>query len=81
MVEAQFGDLVRRNPALFPPPIGEIVSKAWGYSSNFGRHLQEGAPPTFEEAELLGGTQWRDVPVPGAQTPEELNDSCRRQTK
>ena len=49
------GDLIRRNPNLFPKPIDEIVSKAWGYSSNFGRHLQEGAPPTFEEAELLVG--------------------------
>lgn len=55
MSKDTLGDIVRRNPTLFPPPIGEIVSKAWGYSSNFGRHLQEGAPPTFEEAELLVG--------------------------
>lgn len=49
------GDLVRRNPGLFPKPVDEVVSKAWGYTSNFGRHLQEGRPPQFEEAELMVG--------------------------
>lgn len=49
------GDLVRRNPGLFPKPVDEVVSKAWGYTSNFGRHLQEGNPPQFEEAELMVG--------------------------
>lgn len=49
------GDLVRRNPNLFPRPIDQIVEKAWGYTSNFGRHLQEGRSPEFEEAELMVG--------------------------
>ena len=49
------GELVRRNRALFPAPLDVVVEKAWGYSSNFGRHLTEGAPPTFEEAELVVG--------------------------
>lgn len=49
------GDLLRRNPGLFPRPVDEVVSKAWGYTSNFGRHLQEGSPPQFEEAELMVG--------------------------
>lgn len=49
------GDLVRRNPDLFPKPVDQIVEKAWGYTSNFGRHLQEGRPPEFEEAELMVG--------------------------
>lgn len=49
------GDLVKRNPTLFPRPIDDVVTKAWGYSSNFGRHLQEGSPPQFEEAELMVG--------------------------
>lgn len=49
------GDLVRRNADLFPRPVGEIVAKAWGYTSNFGRHLQEGQSPHFEEAELMVG--------------------------
>ena len=49
------GDLVRRNPNLFPKPVDQIVEKAWGYTSNFGRHLQEGKAPEFEEAELMVG--------------------------
>ena len=49
------GDLVRRNPDLFPKPVDQIVEKAWGYTSNFGRHLQEGMVPEFEEAELMVG--------------------------
>lgn len=49
------GDLLRRNPNLFPRPIDQIVDKAWGYTSNFGRHLIEGQPPAFDEAELVVG--------------------------
>jgi hypothetical protein len=49
------GDLLRRNPDLFPKPVDQIVEKAWGYSSNFGRHLTEGDPPAFDEAELVVG--------------------------
>lgn len=49
------GDLVRRNPNLFPKPVDQIVEKAWGYTSNFGRHLREGMAPEFEEAELMVG--------------------------
>lgn len=49
------GDLIRRNPGLFPKPVDEIVSKAWGFTSNYGRHLQEGGAPSFEEAELMVG--------------------------
>ncbi len=49
------GQLIQRNQGIFPPPIGQIVEKAWGYTSNFGRHLTEGQPPQFEEAELMVG--------------------------
>jgi hypothetical protein len=49
------GQLVQRNAGIFPPPIGQIVEKAWGYTSNFGRHLTEGQPPQFEDAELMVG--------------------------
>lgn len=49
------GQLVQNTPDLFPKPIDEVVKKAWGYTSNFGRHLTEGAPPSFEEAELMVG--------------------------
>lgn len=49
------GQLVQRNAGIFPPPIDQIVEKAWGYTSNFGRHLTEGRLPQFEEAELMVG--------------------------
>lgn len=49
------GDLVRRHPTLFPRPIDQIVEKAWGYTSNFGRHLHEGQSPAYDEAELMVG--------------------------
>jgi hypothetical protein len=49
------GDLMRRNPGLFPKPLDAIVDKAWGWTSNHGRHLHEGKPPEFDEAELMVG--------------------------
>lgn len=49
------GQLIQRNPGLFPKPVDQIVEKAWAYSSNFGRHLMERMPPEFEEAELMVG--------------------------
>ena len=49
------GDVLRKNPRLFPKPVDQILDKAWGYSSNFGRHLVEGNPPAFDEAELVVG--------------------------
>lgn len=49
------GQLIQRNPGLFPKPVDQIVEKAWAYSSNFGRHIVEGMPPQFEEAELMVG--------------------------
>lgn len=49
------GTLVQRHPEMFPAPLGSVVDKAWGWASNNGRHLQEGQPPSFEEAELMVG--------------------------
>lgn len=55
MTEDTLGDVVKRNRDLFPAPLGDVVAKMWGYSSNTGRHLLEGKEPTFEEAELMVG--------------------------
>lgn len=49
------GDVIKRNRGLFPQPIDTLMEKAWGYTSNFGRHIQEGQPPSFEEAEMVVG--------------------------
>lgn len=49
------GELVKRNPDLFPKPLDQAVDKMWGYASETGRHLKEGKSPDFEEAELVVG--------------------------
>ncbi|WP_157976240.1 AbiJ-NTD4 domain-containing protein [Lewinella sp. IMCC34191] len=50
--KATLGQLVKENPDVLPRPLGEVVAKLYGYASNNGRHLQEGMPPSIEEAEL-----------------------------
>ncbi len=47
------GKLINDHPELFPKPVGDAVSKLWGYTSNEGRHLMEGASVDFEDAELV----------------------------
>lgn len=53
--QSTLGDLVRRNPDLFPKPLNQAVEKVWGYTSEFGRHLKEGRRPSYEEAEMIVG--------------------------
>lgn len=50
-----FGDLIKRNPTLFPKPLDEAMNKLWGYASEFARHLREGRDPTLPEAILIVG--------------------------
>jgi hypothetical protein len=49
------GDWLKRNPQVFPAPLGAAVEKLWGYASEYGRHVREGRPPNFEEAEMVVG--------------------------
>jgi hypothetical protein len=49
------GDILKRYPDLLPRPLDAAVEKAWGYASEYGRHLREGREPMMEEAELLVG--------------------------
>lgn len=49
------GTLVRRNPTLFPAPLGEGIVKIYGFASEYGRHLREGNEPALEEVELVVG--------------------------
>jgi hypothetical protein len=49
------GDWVKKNPQAFPPPLAAAVEKLWGYTSQFGRHVQEGKPADFDEAEMVVG--------------------------
>lgn len=49
------GDLIKKHHNIFPKPIDTAVVKLWGFSSEQGRHLQEGNPPKYLEAELVVG--------------------------
>jgi hypothetical protein len=54
-VNKTLGDIIKRNPNLFPKPLDVGAEKFWGYVSGYGRHLKEGHPPTMEEALLITG--------------------------
>lgn len=49
------GDWLKKNSNAFPQPIGSAIDKLWGYASQYGRHVQEGKPADFSEAELVVG--------------------------
>ncbi len=55
--KATLGDLVKKQATNLgiPRPLDQAIEKLWGYSSEMGRHLREGWPPSREEAELLLG--------------------------
>lgn len=44
------GQLVQRNAGIFPAPINQIVEKAWGYTSNYGRHQWRSLPLPFPKS-------------------------------
>ena len=46
-----FGDLI---PDLgLPQPLDEALHKLWGFASQYGRHVKEGAKAQDDEAELV----------------------------
>jgi hypothetical protein len=49
------GDIIKKNPERFPQPLGDAVSKLYGYASNHGRHISEGGEPNRKEVELIVG--------------------------
>jgi hypothetical protein len=49
------GQLVKKRPKMFPQPIGDAVSKLYGFASDRGRHLTEGKDPDLKEVELVVG--------------------------
>ncbi len=49
------GELIKKNREIVPAPLGTVIEKMWGFSSEQGRHLQEGNEPAFDEVELLVG--------------------------
>jgi hypothetical protein len=53
--KSTLGNILKGNPGLVPAPLDQAVEKAWGFASEYGRHLREGRNPKMEEAELLVG--------------------------
>jgi len=53
--QATLGEILKRYPNLLPKPLGEALTKLWGYASEKARHVREGQTPTRPEAELIVG--------------------------
>lgn len=53
--QATLGKIMNDHRPLIPAPLDQAVIKTWAYASEFGRHLQEGREPFFEDAELVVG--------------------------
>jgi hypothetical protein len=53
--QATLGKIMKDYPDLLPPPLNRAVAQIYGYTSERGRHLQEGQEPEFVEAELVVG--------------------------
>lgn len=51
--KATLGTLINNHHDIVPKPLDDVIKKIWGFSSEQGRHLQEGRNPSYEEAELL----------------------------
>ncbi len=49
------GQIIKKHPDRFPAPLGDAVSKLYGFASQKGRHILEGGEPNFKEAELIVG--------------------------
>lgn len=53
--QAILGKIMNDSRTLIPAPLDQAVIKTWAYASEFGRHVQEGREPSFEDAELVVG--------------------------
>ena len=52
---ATLGEIIKRESGLIPKPLDGAVVKAWGYASEYARHIREGRESSYEEAELVVG--------------------------
>jgi len=50
------GDIIKRNPGLFPPPVNDATAKLWGFASEHGRHGSEARNLDWAETILVVGT-------------------------
>ncbi len=49
------GQVIKKHPDKFPAPLGDAVSKLYGFASEKGRHITEGGEPDPKEVELIVG--------------------------
>jgi hypothetical protein len=53
--KASLGEIIQKVPDVIPRPLDASVEKAWGFASEYGRHIREGREPTRADAELIVG--------------------------
>ena len=53
--KATLGEIMQRYRDVVPRPLDEAIIRAWGYASEYARHVREGREPAFEESELVIG--------------------------
>jgi hypothetical protein len=47
------GDVLKKGTLKVPPSLSAMLSKAWGFASDHGRHVHDGKPVSYSEAELM----------------------------
>jgi hypothetical protein len=47
------GDVLKKGTLKLPPPLSAMLSKAWGFASDRGRHVHDGKPVSYPDAELM----------------------------
>lgn len=54
-VKSTLGEIIKKHPGTFPPPVDDAVTKLWGYASNEARHGKEKRNLELDEVLLLVG--------------------------
>lgn len=47
------GELLTKYSDFIPKPLDKACENLWGFSSQHGRHMQEGGEPSYEDSELI----------------------------
>ena len=47
------GDIIKHHRDKIAKPLDSAMEKLWAFASNYGRHLQEGNVPVFDDAEFV----------------------------
>lgn len=78
--KATLGDLMKKATGIIPAPLDKAIEMIWGFSSEQGRHLKEGLPPQFLEAELVvelcaALSNYIAQKIPKPETPQSFDDN------